>query len=138
MRVVFSGLASFLTMFVAGGIWNAVVMKGYYSNHAPAIARAPEAQSMGWLLVAYLLLATFMTFLFSQSSRSRATAAEGFQFGALFGVIATLPLYLILFAVWDISLPFVLVDSGWHLVEEGLGGLVLALTLFRRQATAAT
>lgn len=42
---------------------------------------------------------------------------------------ATLPLYLILHAVWDFSLAWGLVDSGWHLVEEGVVGVVLALTM---------
>ena len=136
MRLFLSGLASFVTMFVAGGIWNGVAMKGFYASHAPAISRPPEEQSLAWLLVAYALLATLMTFLFSQSFRSRATLVEGFQFGALFGVIAVLPLYLILFAVWDFPLQLVFVDSGWHLFEQGLGGIVLALTMFGRRAAA--
>jgi hypothetical protein len=46
MRVVLSGLAAFVTMFVAGGIWNAVLMASFYAERAPAIARPPEQQSM--------------------------------------------------------------------------------------------
>lgn len=86
-----------------------------------------------FLLLAYLLLAGFMTFLFSQSFTERPSVAEGFQFGGLFGVIATLPLYLILYAIWDFSLKAAFVDTAWHLVEQGIGGVVLALTMFGRQ-----
>lgn len=132
MRVFLSGLAAFGVMFVSGGLWSAVLMTSFYAGHAPTNARAPEEQSMLFLLLAYALLASFMTFLFSQSFKERPPMAGGLQFGALFGVIATLPLYLILYAVWDFPLSHALVDSAWHLVEEGLGGATLALTMFPR------
>jgi hypothetical protein len=111
-------------------------MNGFYAAHAPSNARVPEAQSLAMLALAYLLLAALMAFLFSQSFTSSPGAGAGFQFGALFGLIATLPLYLILFAVWDVSMAHILVDSGWHLIEEGLGGIVLARTMFRSKAPA--
>ncbi len=136
MRILLSGLLSVVAMFTAGGLWNAVLMTGFYASRAPGIARPPEAQSFLFLILGYVVLGAFMTFLFSQSFRSRPSVVEGFQFGALFGLIATLPLYLILHAIWDFQLSWALVDSAWHLFEEGLGGITLALTMFPKAAAA--
>ena len=129
MRTVLSGVATFALMFVLAGIWNAMLMAGFYAGHAPVNARPPEEQSMLFLVLGYAALTLFMTFLFAQSFARRPTLVEGFQFGALFGIIATLPLYLILSGIWNIPLTHVLVDSGWHLVEQGFGGMILAVTL---------
>lgn len=130
MRIGLSGLACYIVIFVLGGAWNALAMPDFYAANAPASARAPEEQSLLAIALGYLAITVFMTFLFSQSFKSAPGAAAGFQFGALFGLIATLPLYLILYGVWDISLSYILVDSGWHLAEEGIGGIVLALTMY--------
>lgn len=129
-RILLAGGAAFVVMFVLGGIWNALIMTDQYADHAPVNVRSPEDASMLFLIVGYLLLTCFMTFLFSQSFSERPSTGQGFQFGALFGIIATLPLYMILYAVWDISIVHILIDSGWHLVEQGIGGIVLGLVMF--------
>ena len=81
------------------------------------------------------LLVALMAFLFAQSFKERPSLLASFQFGALFGVIATLPIYLILYAIWNISLTMLLVDSGWHLVQEGVGAVVLGWTIFPARKT---
>lgn len=58
-RIILAAAAAFLTMFILGGMWNAVVMGGFYANQAPANARLPEEQSCLALLVGYLLLTFF-------------------------------------------------------------------------------
>jgi len=137
-RIALAGSAAFLVMFVLGGLWNAVVMSGFYAAQAPGNARPPEEASLLFIAVGYVLLAFFMAFLYTQSFSARPSAGQSFQFGALFGVIATLPLYLILYGVWDISILHVLVDSGWHLIEQGVGGLTLGLVLFSPKKAPAT
>lgn len=129
-RILLSGGAAFVVMFVLGGLWNAVLMTNFYERHAPANVRRPEDTSLLFVVIGYALLAAFMTFLFAQSFKRRPSALESFQFGALFGVIATLPVYLILYAIWNVSLTMMLVDSAWHLAQEGMGGLILGLTMF--------
>ncbi|MCG8608210.1 hypothetical protein MJD09_24905 [bacterium] len=51
--------------------------------------------------------------------------SEGFKFGALIGLIWILPFSLIIHGIWNVSLTAVLVDSVWHIVEEGLVGIVV-------------
>jgi hypothetical protein len=33
-------------------------------------------------------------------------------------------------AIWDVSLLMMLVDPGWHLVQEGIGAVTLGAILF--------
>lgn len=131
-RPLLAGLAAFVVMFVMSGVWNAVIMVGFYAANAPANARAPEDQSMLWIGVGYALLVAFMTFLYAQSFKAKPAVAESIQFGSLFGLIATLPLYVILYAIWDISLTHVIVDSLYHAVEASIGAVVLGAVMFPR------
>ncbi|MGE0133403.1 MAG: DUF2177 family protein [Blastocatellales bacterium] len=129
-RILLGSIAAFVVMFILGGLWNAVLMTSFYERHAPSNARPPAETSLLFVVLGYVLLVAFMTFLLAQSFRTRPSVLESFQFGALFGVIATLPIYLILYAIWNVSLTMLLVDSGWHLVQEGIGAVVLGLTMF--------
>jgi hypothetical protein len=118
-----------VVMFILGGLWNSLLLPKFFASHAPAIARAPADVRLGMIMLAYVLLAGFMTFLFTQSFRQRPGTLAGFQFGSLFGVIMTLPVYLLLFAVWDVSVGPMLVDALWHGFEQGVGGVLMAVLL---------
>jgi hypothetical protein len=131
-RPLLAGLAAFVVMFLLGGLWNTVIMAGFYAANAPANARPPEEQSFLWIGVGYLLLAAFMTFLYAQSFQKKPSVEESVQFGSLFGLIATLPLYVILFAIWDFSLTHLAVDSLYHAVEASIGAVVLGVVMFPR------
>ena len=38
-----------------------------------------------------------------------------------------LPFSLIIYGIWNVSLSTVLVDSAWHIVEEGLAGILVGV-----------
>lgn len=132
-RPLLAGLAAFIVMFVLGGLWNTMIMAGFYAANAPINARPPQEQSIMWLAIGYALLAAFLTFLYAQSFQAKPSSAESLQFGTLFGLIATLPLYAILYAVWDFSLAHIAVDSVYHAVEAAIGALVLGAVMFPRK-----
>lgn len=132
-RPLLAGLAAFITMFVLGGLWNTVLMAGFYAANAPANARPLQEQSMLWIAIGYALLAAFMTFLYAQSYQAKPSIGESAQFGSLFGLIATLPLYAILYAIWDFSLAHIAVDSVYHAVEAAIGAIVLGAVMFRKK-----
>lgn len=120
-------------MFILSGLWNTVIMAGFYAANAPANARPPQEQSMLWIAIGYALLAAFMTFLYAQSFQAKPSVGESMQFGSLFGFIATLPLYAILYAIWDFSLTHAIVDSVYHAVEAAIGAVVLGALMFRKK-----
>jgi hypothetical protein len=118
-----------LVMFTLGGLWNSVLLAKFFAGHAPIIARPPAEVRLGIIVAAYGLLTAFMAFLFTQSFPQKPGSLAGFQFGSLFGVIMTLPVYLLLYAVWNVSLSALLVDVLWHGLEQGVGGILMAALL---------
>jgi len=130
LRWIMFVVAPFGAMFTLGGVWNSVLFAGYYAKHAPVITRPAAELKMPFLLAGYAVATACMAFLFSQSFKARVGALEGFQFGALFGLIMTLPVYLLTHAGWDVNLGILLADSAWQTFEKGLGGVVMAL-IFR-------
>jgi uncharacterized membrane protein len=50
--------------------------------------------------------------------------------GACVGLAAFLPVYLLIYAGWKVSLTMLLVDAGWHAVETAIGAIVLAAIAF--------
>src|SRR3954466_8379203 len=116
-------------MFTLGGLWNSLLVPRLFTSHAPVIARAPADVRFGIITLAYVVLTAFMAFLFTQSFRQKPGALAGFQFGSLFGVIMTLPVYLLIFAVWDVAIAPLMIDALWHAIEQGVGGIVMAMLL---------
>lgn len=124
-----------VAMFTLGGLWNALLLPKLFANHGPVIARAPAEVRLGVIVAAYVLLTAFMAFLFTQSFRQKPGSLAGFQFGSLFGVIMTLPVYLLIFAAWDVAIGPLLVDALWHGFEQGIGGGLMAVLLVPRIST---
>jgi hypothetical protein len=118
-----------LLMFALGGFWNSGLMGKYFAAHAPAIARPPAEVRLGFIVVAYGLLTALMAFLFLRSFPEKPGVLAGFQFGALFGLIMTLPAYLLIYAAWDVAIGALLVDALWHGFEQGVGGGLMAVLL---------
>ena len=134
MRKLLFFIVPCLVMFTLGGLWNSVLLAKIFASGAPSFARPPVEVKLGVIVIAYGLLTAFMAFLFSQSFPKKPGSLAGFQFGSLFGVIMTLPVYLLLYAVWDVSLAPLLVDAGWHAVEQGIGGVLMAALLVPRNS----
>jgi hypothetical protein len=133
-KIAFFVLPAF-AMFALGGLWNSVILSRIFAGHAPVIARLPGDVRLGVIVAAYLLLTAFMAFLFTQSFHHKPGSLAGFQFGSLFGVIMTLPVYLLIFAVWDVALAPLLIDALWHGGEQGVGGVVMAALLVPKTST---
>lgn len=122
---------SFVAMFTCGGVWNALIMEGFYISHSPEILRPASDFNLGVIALGYFILTLIMAFIVSVNMGENPKFIGGFMFGATFGLAATLPLYLILYGRWDFSLSYALVDTGWHFIEQGIGGFVLTAVYFK-------
>jgi len=123
-KYIYAARASFLAMFVLSTIWYLFLMADFFAQHRPAIARA--AALIQYIVLGYLILAALMTFVYQMTNKTGRPAAHGFKVGALLGLIYFFPLSFGLYAIWQISAPAFLVDSLWHLFEQGVGGVVFA------------
>lgn len=129
--ITIAAAVAFVVMFTLGGIWNALVLEDFYIANSPEILRPEEDFNLAVIAAGYFMLTLIMAFIVGVNMGENPKFTGGFLFGATFGLAATLPLYLILYGRWDFSLNYALVDSGWHFVEQGVGGLTLTAIYFK-------
>lgn len=122
---------AFIVMFTLGGLWNALILEDFYISNSPEILRPVEDFNLGVIALGYFVLTLIMAFIVMVNIGENPKFVGGFLFGATFGLAATLPLYLILYGRWDFSLNYALVDTGWHFVEQGIGGFIMTAIYFK-------
>ncbi len=120
-----SGLASFAVMFSLSGLWYMVLMSGFYQRQSGALMR--EQFNFLFIVLGYIVLAFLMSLIYPAGYKGGSPAKEGLRFGVVIGLVAWFTTNLILHAVWKNTLAAALVDSVWHVVEQGIGGIVIAL-----------
>ena len=123
-KFILGSLGAAITSFLLGGLWHMILMGDFYTAHMATILR-PEP-SIPFIGLGYLVLGMLMAYTYPLGYKGGSAVKEGFRFGALIGLIWILPLSLMLHGTINISLVVVLVDAGWHIVQEGLAGIVLA------------
>ena len=79
------------------------------------------------IAVGHLVLALLMAWVYPIGYKGGSPVKEGLRFGAVIGLIWILPWSVIIYGIWNLPLAVVLVDSAWHVVEEGLAGLAVGL-----------
>jgi len=107
-------------MWVLAGLWHEIAAIAFYAS----VDRA-EHQGLGIILAAYLFLGVAMAAVYPVVRMSGRTALDGLVLGAAFGVIWVLPHGLVMAAAHGESLSYEFINAGWHVIEQGIGGLVV-------------
>ena len=124
-KMLYPWLAGAVGMLILGFLWHRVIMGGFYDEHGAAVMR--EEPKMLFIILAVLILAFLMAYAFPIGYKGGTPVTEGLRFGALMGLLAFLPSNLSLFGAFNVTLAGALVDAGWHLVEQGVGGVIIAI-----------
>ena len=124
-KLILASLAGGVVTFLLGGLWHTIILADFYETHSAALAR-PEANMM-MVALGSLVIAVLMAYTYPIGYKGGSAVKEGFRFGALVGLIWVLPVSLIFSGVWNYPLVAVIVDSAWHIVEQGVVGIVIAL-----------
>ena len=121
-------LATLLAMVVMGALaalWHGWVLHDFYVAHSPLRRETLLLRLMG---LGYFVLAVMMAVMYPKGYEGGTPWSEGLRFGAFMGVLFTLPRGLVLYGAEGCHTGTLLVvDAAWHLVEQGAGGLVIAL-----------
>jgi len=108
-------------MWIVAGLWHNLIMANLYKDvHA-------THDGIGLLLVAYFVLAGFMAYLYPFIYKGKKTVIDGLKFGMLIGLLWVFPHDLAMAGAHDTSLIYVIKNGVWHMVEQGIGGIILAL-----------
>jgi len=123
-KLVLGAVAAFVVMFALSWVWHEALMADFYQ-----MAEYPMRDSpMMWAVAAgYGVLALLMAWIYPKGYEGGASWVEGAKFGAVIGILWIVPWQLIMYGVMEGSMSMVWVDGGWHIVEQGLGGIALAL-----------
>ena len=127
-------LGATLSIFLANSLWYAVIMRGFYENSGGSWMQVSrEDPSIPVILLGMFVLALLMTVLYpSVQLGIRQPLLADAVYGMLIGLIYVLPSSLYYFGSTNfLAVGPMLMDATWHMVEEGLAGVVLGL-LYRR------
>ncbi len=123
-KLILASLGGGVVTFLLGGLWHAIILADFYETHSAALAR-PEPNMM-MVALGSLVIAVLMAYTYPIGYKGGSAVKEGFRFGALVGLIWVLPVSLIFSGAWNYPLVAVIVDSAWHIVEQGVVGIVIA------------
>ena len=131
-RIVLSILAAAAAMFSLAGLLTGVLAKGFIASYVdPAMLRQPP--DLAVTFVGYLLLASLMAWTYRRFVPVAAQPfTSGLKLGLFFAVAWLMPYSVVLFSVYAFPYQALAVDLPWALVEQGAGGVVMALIQGRR------
>ena len=115
-----ASVAAGFAMWVAGGLWHNLVMPSLYADmHA-------EHEGIGILLIANIILALFMAYLYPRAFKGKSRLKDGLWLGVFVGLLWVFPHGLAMAGAHGQSLAYVFKNALWHMVEQGIGGIVVA------------
>ena len=127
-KLLLSTFFSGLGMWVIAGIWHNLIManlyKGIHATH----------DGIALLLVAYFILAFIMSYLYPLGYKGGKPILEGLKFGAIMGVLWVFPHGLAMASVHGDSIIYVFKNGAWHIVEQGIGGIIIGFVYGWRKA----
>ena len=120
---VVAAVASGLVMWIVAGVWHEIAAATFYAERLGG-----EHQGVALILIGYVLLGAIMAVLYPLLDLPGNTIARGLLFGAIIGLIWVLPHGLVDAAVHGQSMLYEIQNGAWHLVEQSIGGLIVAYT----------
>jgi len=130
-KFVLAWMAAVVVNVSLAVLWHIFLFADFYQTQGQALAR--EEPNLVFVFVAHLILGFLMAFVYPIGYKGGSPVKEGFRFGALIGLIWVLPLTVGHYGLYNLPLAYVIVDPAWHVVEEGIGGIAIALVYGRQR-----
>jgi hypothetical protein len=124
-KFILAVLITGFLMWVVAGIWHNLIMPSLYEEvHA-------THEGIEIMLVAYFILAGFMAYLYPRLYDGKKPVRDGLKFGIIIGLLWVFPHELAMVGAHSESILYVIRNAIWHMVEQGIGGIVLALVFWK-------
>lgn len=124
----FAILAAAVSAFVLGGVWYGPLFKNLWCREA-GIDPAATPRHPALVFATASICSLLSALMFAVFLGSRATAADGFGAGFVVGVFFVAMSFGINYAFAQRSMKLWMIDSGYHIVQFCLYGLILGAWL---------
>lgn len=123
LRFTIATVVGGFSMWVVAGLWHNLVL--------PLVNENIEAHHEGLMimLAAYLILSMFIVYFYIHTRNGKNHILEGLTIGALIGILWVFPHGLAMAGAHDTSIIYEIKNAIWHIVEQGIGGVIIALVL---------
>lgn len=122
---ILAWLSSFVVCFALGYIWHENFMGNFYIEHSERLPNPNVDTAI--LSLAYIIVTFLMTLIYANWQKSKRPLTDGLLLGLITGMLWSLPSPLtdVAFGV-GVSPGGIFIDSAWQMLEEGIGGMVMA------------
>ena len=122
-------VAAAVVMFVVGGLTHLVLFKDWFLNHKGMAGNLDRTEPMmPYVIAALLILSFLMAYMYPKGVEGDNKVMQGLKFGVIISLIWFLPCNLIQYSMsTTLSMKAILMDVVLHAVEQGLGGVAIAL-----------
>ncbi len=122
-RLVLAIIAAFLLQGIAGTVWHVIVFKDLYAESMAKVAR-PEPM-MGAVLLAILVRAVLMAWIYPVGYKGGAPWREGARFGVVMGLLSG-TIIAILYGNASFGAGWLWADLAYFIVEGAIVGIAIA------------
>ena len=109
-------------MWILAGLWHELVMARFYASETDA-----THEGTGIIFLAYMVLGVLMAYIYPLGYRGGKPVFEGVKFGAIIGLLWVFPHELAMAGAHGDSITYVFKNSAWHMIAQGVGGVVIGL-----------
>ncbi|MDH5445527.1 MAG: hypothetical protein OEY52_08205 [Gammaproteobacteria bacterium] len=121
-NLAITAFVSALCMWLLAGLWHKVIAVQFYTRETGA-----QHEGTVIILIAYIILALLMVYLYGFYRIKKDSLIQAFLFGVVIGLLWVFPHELAMAGAHGESVRYVFINAAWHMVEQGVGGLVIAL-----------
>ena len=127
LRLLLSTLVGGFAMWVEGGLWHNLIQPIFDGNVQA------HHDGLGIVLIAYFVLAFLMAYIFLLGyQEGKSVVMEGLKIGVLVGILWVFPHGLAMAGTHDTSIIYEFQNTLYHIVEQGIGGLIVALIMVKQ------
>lgn len=119
-RSMFSIFASGFFMWIVAGLWHNLILPTLSKN------LEPHHEGIFIMLIAYFILSGLMTYIYTETKKN-SILLSGLKIGIIIGIVWVFPHGLAMAGAHQTSILYEIKNTLWHCIEQGFGGLVIAL-----------
>lgn len=130
-KFILATLAGGVTMWLLAGLWHKLLMAKFYAGETDA-----THEGTGIIFLAYMVLGVLMAYIYSLGYKGGRPTVEGLRFGVVIGLLWVFPHELAMAGAHGDSILYVFKNAALHIIEQGVGGIIIGLVYGRIKAVA--